>query len=102
MSGFRVWRALVPTLLVLAPFPASSAQAGAPSITDQVRESQRRMLQYLRDVLVAMVDSMPERLFNDAATPGQRNFGQQVYHAAGQIVGNFRKHGMPPPLFTFF
>lgn len=21
---------------------------------------------------------------------------------AGQIVGNFRKHGMPPPLFTFF
>lgn len=36
------------------------------------------MLEYQRDVLVAMVDSMPERLFTDAATPGQRNFGQQV------------------------
>lgn len=142
------------------------------------------MLENQRKLLVSMADSMPERLYRDRATPGQRDFAQQVHHpssaavfiassvmggprptlpdtgaafnsrvglrlyingaydymvgllrsqtpgsrgemynlfgqqmpkwqvwdeihthtvwTAGQVVANFRKHGMEPPAFTFF
>ncbi|NOT09923.1 MAG: hypothetical protein HOP28_17150 [Gemmatimonadales bacterium] len=161
--------------------PGLAAQAGNG---ENPRESQVRMLEHQRKVLLAMADSMPERLYRDKATPQQRDFAQQVHHAAntagyiasavlkgsalslpdtaaslnskaglrrfinvvfdyaggvlkgqspearrqttnlfgqsmpvwqvwdeiythtiymaGQVVGNFRKNGMAPPLFTFF
>jgi hypothetical protein len=181
------------TVLLFAA--ATAAQAQQPkagdklpyAVPEEMREVQRKALEYQRDVLIAMVDSMPERLFNDASHPGQRDFAQQIHHAAsaqrlllaallegarqadprddpktigiysrqslrtyiryafdysiaqlqkhapehrgtyinffgkimpgwqlwdeihthtmwtaGQVVGNFRKHGMAPPQFTFF
>jgi hypothetical protein len=69
---------------------AASAQAQQPkagdklpyALPEQVRDVQRQALEYQRNVLIAMVDSMPERLFNDASHPGQRDFAQQIHHAA--------------------
>jgi len=145
---------------------------------------QAKMIDHQKRMLLAMADSMPERLYRDKATPAQRDFAQQIHHAAsaaayivgatmgaprpnlpdtatafnsrqglkqyitgafdlaksalesqtdaarnetvdlfgtkmprwqvwdeifthtvwtaGQVVANFRKHGMAPPAFTFF
>jgi hypothetical protein len=164
---------------VPAPLPL---QAQAPVAGS--REYQLRALEHQRKFLLAMADSMPERFYRDRATPAQRDFAQQVHHAAnaaafiasttmngpklalpdtakalnsraglrgfvnaaydyaaellrsqsetarqesvelfgqsmprwqvwdeihthtvwtaGQMVANFRKHGMAPPAFTFF
>jgi len=49
------------------------------------RESQLKMLGYQRKMLLAMADSMPERLYRDKATPTQRDFAQQMYHAANTV-----------------
>jgi hypothetical protein len=162
-----------------ATAPAVSAQSG-----ENPREIQLRALDHQRKFLLSMADSMPERLYRDKATPAQRDFAQQIHHAAlgavfiasqsfgstrptlpdtasafnsraglrayvnaafdyleqlqtdqsaaaraqsvklfgqsmpawqvwdeihthtvwtaGQVVANFRKHGMAPPSFTFF
>jgi len=159
--------------------PALPAQSG-----ENPREAQLRALEHQRTFLLAMADSMPERLYRDKVTPAQRDFAQQIHHAAagavfiastalggpkpalpdtaaalnsraglrsfvnaaydhvagqlrsqsaearaktvklfdqsmpgwqvwdeihthtvwtaGQVVANFRKHGMAPPAFTFF
>lgn len=45
-----------------------------------------RMLENQRRLLLAMADSMPERLYRDKATPGQRDFAQQIHHAASSVV----------------
>jgi hypothetical protein len=172
---------LKPFLLLAALHVGTSA--GAQS-TGTPRDVQLKMLEHQRKVLLQMVDSMPERLYRDKVTPVQRDFAQQIHHAAssaafiaksmmngpdmtiadtatvfrsraglrgfvvaaydyaaellrthpeasraenvdlfgtqmprwqvwdeihmhtvwtaGQIVGNFRKHNMAPPAFTFF
>ena len=172
----------VPALLFLAMLTWAPAAAQTPAAGS--REYQLRMLQHQRTQLLAMADSMPERLYRDRATPAQRDFAQQIHHAAsaaayivsitmngpklalpdtaaalnsraalrgfvnaaydyaaalleaqtpaaraetvklfdrtmprwqvwdeipthtvwtaGQVVANFRKHGMAPPAFTFF
>jgi len=152
----------------------------------EYRDIQIRAQETQRTLLLSMVDSMPERLYRTAAAAGQRDFAQQIHHAAnanqyivsryilgwdslpirpdtaaifnsraglrgfvtasyefslktlrqqsgedrqlliwyfgqkipkwmvwdelnqhtiwtaGQIVGNFRAHGMPPPSFLYF
>ena len=166
------------TLAALAAAPAQAQTSASP------RDYQLRMLEHQRTFLLAMADSMPERLYRDRATAEQRDFAQQIHHAAsaaafiasttmggsklalpdtaaafknraglrgfvnaaydyaaallrdqpaaaraetvklfgqsmqrwqvwdeihahtvwtaGQVVANFRKHGMAPPAFTFF
>lgn len=67
------------------------------------REAQVRMVEYQRKVLLAMVDSMPERLLRDQATPAQRDFAQQIQHAAGvagYIVGAVLKGPKAPAADT--
>jgi len=76
--------------MMLTGFTPLAAQGSA----ENSRDAQVRMLEYERKVLLAMVDSMPERLYRDKATPAQRDFAQQVHHAAGvaqYIVGNILK-----------
>ena len=73
----------VPFLILLVA-PLSIAAAQSP---DAIREGQMRMLDLQRSLLLAMADSMPERLYRDKATPSQRDFAQQVQHAAGGAVG---------------
>lgn len=168
----------------LAPFIALALAAAPAWAQENPREVQLRALEHQRSFLLAMADSMPERLYRDKVTPPQRDFAQQIHHAAlgavflassalgvprpnlpdtatafnsraglksyvnaafdhlvavhkaqtaearaqtvklfdqsmpgwqvwdeiqthtvwtvGQVVANFRKHGMAPPAFTFF
>ncbi len=68
---------------VLTLAPALRAQgAAAPAMPESYRQVQLRMLEHQRRVLLAMADSMPERLYRDKVTPEQRDFAQQIHHAA--------------------
>lgn len=62
--------------------PSVAAQTAAPV---NQRDYQMRMLEHQRAFLLKMADSMPERLYRDKATPEQRDFAQQVAHAAGAV-----------------
>jgi hypothetical protein len=66
-------------------FLASTSLAGQTP-GQNPRESQLRMLENQRQLLLAMADSMPERFYRDRATPEQRDFAQQIHHAAGAAV----------------
>jgi len=68
---------------VLAIGPALAAQTEQPGHS---KESQLTMIEYQRKLLLAMADSMPERLYRDKATPAQRDFAQQVHHAASSAA----------------
>lgn len=84
-------------LIGVTPTPSLARQA------ENMREAQGRMLDYERKVLLAMVDSMPERLYRDKATPAQRDFAQQIQHAtgvAGYIVGAILKGPKAPAADT--
>lgn len=59
---------------------AGAQSAGTP------RDVQLKMLEHQRKVLLEMVDSMPERLYRDKVTPLQRDFAQQIHHAAGSAA----------------
>jgi hypothetical protein len=48
----------------------------------EYRDIQIRAQETQRNLLLSMVDSMPERLYRLAAAPGQRDFAQQIHHAA--------------------
>ena len=56
--------------------------AAAPLAAQATPDAQLRMLEHQRTVLLQMTDSMPERLYRVKATPGQRDFAQQIHHAA--------------------
>jgi hypothetical protein len=75
------------TLAVFCCFAVSvSAQEAMHSMSDTHRDAQMRQLGAQRSLLVAMADSMPESLYRDRATPEQRDFAQQVHHAASAVV----------------
>jgi hypothetical protein len=48
----------------------------------EYRDIQIRAQETQRALLLSMVDSMPERLYRVAAGIGQRDFAQQIHHAA--------------------
>jgi len=89
------WLAL--GMMLTGSFPLA-AQGG-----ENFRTAQLRMLEYERKVFLGMVDSMPERLLRDRATPAQRDFAQQVHHAASvaqYIVGSVLKGPKGTPADT--
>jgi hypothetical protein len=53
---------------------------------EDVRGAQMRKLELERKTLLAMADSMPESLYRDKVTPEQRDFAQQLHHAAGAMA----------------
>jgi hypothetical protein len=63
-----------------------AAQQPAGDMPAAYREVQAKALELQRRMLLAMVDSMPERLYRDKATEAQRDFAQQIEHAAGAVV----------------
>ena len=67
----------------LTAAPMLHAQSTAPS--EVPREYQLKQLEHQRKFLLAMADSMPERLYRDKATPAQRDFAQQIHHAASAV-----------------
>ncbi len=70
------------TLIALTTILAAPTLQAQTSAGENPRESQLRALEHQRKLLLAMADSMPERLYRDKATPAQRDFAQQVHHAA--------------------
>ena len=73
------------TMLAAVP-AAAAAQAGAADVAGQnPRAIQLVALEHQRQFLLQMADSMPERLYRDKATPVQRDFAQQIQHAAGAV-----------------
>ncbi|MFI5207497.1 MAG: DinB family protein [Gemmatimonadales bacterium] len=76
---------------------AATARAQMP---ESYRELQVRMLETERNMILHMIDSMPSQYFREKATPAQRDFGQQLYHAA-VAVKNISAHFMGAPAATY-
>jgi hypothetical protein len=76
-------------LLMAAPLAAQqhdmSAMSGAGGMPDSYKQVQLSQLETQRKLLLSMADSMPERFYRQHATPIQRDFAQQVEHAAGSV-----------------
>jgi hypothetical protein len=68
---------------ILASAPPLLAQT---SPAENPRDNQLSALEHQRKFLLAMADSMPERLYRDKVTPEQRDFAQQVHHAASAVA----------------
>lgn len=74
-------------LALAAPLPPLAAQ-NAPPIREafpmpaEYRAIQVRAQETQRTLLLSMVDSMPESLYRRAAAEGQRDFAEQIHHAA--------------------
>jgi hypothetical protein len=85
MSHARAAGAVLACLLALAG-PAMAQQAPpirqAFPMPPEYREIQLRAQETQRALLLSMVDSMPEVFYRTAAAAGQRDFAQQVHHAA--------------------
>jgi hypothetical protein len=63
-----------------------AALAAGPALgqmPESYRQTQLSALENQRRAVLAMVDSMPERLYRDKVTPVQRDFARQVEHVAG-------------------
>lgn len=68
---------------VLAGSAVSRALAqSAAGMPEAYRQVQLSALELQRRMLLAMADSMPENLYRDKMTPIQRDFAQQLHHAA--------------------
>jgi len=90
----RIWSAAVLALCVVAP---AVAQNGLPP---GYRQTQLSDLERERQMTIAMLDSMPERLLHYKPVPEVRDFMQQIAHAAlpvGQYAARARGES-PPPL----
>jgi hypothetical protein len=74
--------AVAGTVLTLALCAAATARAQMP---ESYRQKQLAALEIDRRLALAMADSMQERWYTEKATPTQRNFAQQVSHAAGAV-----------------
>ncbi|HLS47526.1 MAG TPA: hypothetical protein VK012_03345 [Gemmatimonadales bacterium] len=77
---------LLATVTVGTP-AALAGQDTAAAATSAMsrRDYQLTMLEHQRAFLLKMADSMPERLYREKATPEQRDFAQQIHHAAGAV-----------------
>ena len=83
-------------VLALALCAAAPARAQMP---ESYRQVQLSALETQRRMALAMADSMQERWYREKATPTQRDFAQQIAHAAGavpMIAGRFL--GGPRPV----
>lgn len=77
---------------------AAAATARAQEMPEGYRQVQLNALELQRRMLLAMADSMPERLYRDRVTPAQRDFAQQIHHAAAPFAAfGPRFLGAPAP-----
>jgi hypothetical protein len=74
---------LLAGLFMLGLAPGVVAQTFTP---ETYRTYQLGQLEHQRKFLLAMADSMPEKLYRDRAAEGQRDFAQQIHHAAAGAV----------------
>ncbi len=62
-----------------------SGSGAMMNMAESYKAVQQSQLELQRHLLLAMADSMPENLYRQHATPIQRDFAQQVEHAAGSV-----------------
>lgn len=74
--------AIAGTVLTLAVCAVATARAQMP---ESYRQTQLAMLETERRMALAMADSMQERYYREKVTPPQRDFAQQIAHAAGAV-----------------
>ncbi len=79
-------RAISTLALLVCMATAAVAQDAPVPMPETYRAVQLKMLELQRSMLVAMADSMPEALYRDRVTPEQRDFAEQIHHAASTIV----------------
>jgi len=87
--------------IMVMSVPAAAQQAATWSMSPEYRAVQAQSLETQRRILLAMADSMPERLYRDKATPAQRDFAQQIHHAANgnvQIAAGIIAGGTAPAM----
>lgn len=78
--------------------PLAAQQPASVPMPEFLRGTQLRMLELQRGLLLAMVDSMPQSLYRDKVTAVQRDFAQQIHHAANAVAGiTARYMGVPLP-----
>ena len=85
--------------LVLLAGPLGAQQSPPPrAMPESYRAYQIRVLENERQTIKGMIDSMPAGYFRERATPEQRDFGQQLYHAV-QALTHVLPHyaGAPRP-----
>ena len=85
-------------LALLTLSAACTATQGSQDTAVAGVDIQRRQLEWQRTTLLAMADSMPETLYRDRVTPEQRDFAQQIHHAAEFIAfisGRFMADSAP-------
>lgn len=93
----RTVHVLIAAACAAMPLAAQEAPPSTP-MPEAYRGVQARMLKLQRSLLLAMADSMPESLYRDRATPVQRDFAQQIHHAASAVAGiTARYMGTPMP-----
>lgn len=82
-------------VLVSAPLAAQTSI----QMPSEYKEVQVKKLEAQHRLLRAMADSMPERLYRDRATPAQRDFAEQIYHAASSVTFIAAQYimGVSPP-----
>lgn len=93
-------RSFVITLAFLLSSAVPTAAQGW-KMPEEYRAVQLKALETQRILLLKMADSMPEALYRDRITPIQRDFAQQVQHAAGAaalITAGFIVKTAPPTL----
>ncbi len=73
-------------ITLIAAAAVALPEAGAAQMPDSYRQTQLSALQLQRTMLLAMADSMPENLYRDMVTPGQRDFAQQIHHSANAVA----------------
>jgi len=95
MSLRRTTAAAAFVAVALAAF-VHTARAQMP---ESYRQVQLSALRTQRQALLAMADSMPENLYRDKVTPIQRDFAQQLHHAA-QVFPFFLPRLMNAPAPT--
>lgn len=83
----RVPRSLLAAAALVLAARGATAQAAATAgsasaMPESYRALQIRMLETERTMILHMIDSMPAQYFREKATPAQRDFGQQLHHAA--------------------
>lgn len=76
-----IWLALAAPLLPLAAQNAPPIRQAFP-MPAEYRAIQVRAQETQRALLLSMVDSMPESMYRRAAAEGQRDFAEQIHHAA--------------------
>ena len=84
--------------ITAAALIAIAAPAARAQMPESYRAVQIRMLETERTLIMHMIDSMPAQYFREKATPAQRDFAQQLYHAASAFAFIIpRTEGVPAP-----